>query len=127
MLSRLALVLMMAPLLSFAQPLMRVMEPMHVDLRLPENKTFDPIAFLWPFPWLRLSGSIGFNNNMWGSNARVAQYMGYDFRVKMMFNHEKWTVLLRAQTMYVDTDASFLTGLTYQIPPHKTRKNHCKL
>jgi hypothetical protein len=117
----------MAPLLSFAQPLMRITEPMHVDLRLPKNKTFDPIAFLWPFPWLRLSGSIGFNNNMWGSNARVAQYMGYDFRVKMMFNHEKWTVLLRAQTMYVDTDASFLTGLTYQIPPHKTKKNRYKL
>lgn len=121
------LFVLLLPFVASSQPLVKPAMPVKVDLTLPENKVIDPIAILWPFPWLRVTGTIGFNSNAWGSGARMAQYMGYDFRVKMYLEDKTWSILLRSQTMYVDTDASLLLGGTYRIPNHLPRKKHYKL
>ncbi len=124
---KLLIILLLLPIVLLSQPLAKSPDSIKIDLQLPENKVIDPIAIIWPFPWLRVSGSIGFNNNAWGSGARMAQYMGYDIRVKMFLEDKTWSILVRAQTMYVDTDASLLLGGTYRIPNHLQRKKHYKL
>jgi hypothetical protein len=128
---------MIKTLICILLPLQLLAQPLRVTEKIPEQnikslqlisaKQFDPIAFLWPYPWLRLSASLGFNNLAWGGGLRATQYLGYDFRVKFYTDERQWSFMVRAQTMYVDSDASLLLGTTYRFPVQSKPKNRYKL
>jgi len=112
-----------------AQPLRQqlVIPPATIQgLQHSQETKFEPVAYYKPWPFMKVSASLGINTMMWDRLYKIPAYLGYDLRVKFYLK-EDWKLLLRYQTMYVDADLSFLVGASYTIPLHLPKRKKPKL